>query len=81
MSVSPVSPRNRRNVSSQANPQFHMTFEGGAHGFLVSVYTDPRVPLPLRIDAARTCIGYEKPKLAAIAVKDASDPPPVIDRG
>jgi hypothetical protein len=55
-------------------------FEGDAHAFLVTVYKDPRLPLPIRIEAAKACVGYEKPKLAAIAVKDANDLPAVIDR-
>src|SRR5215212_7891090 len=55
-------------------------FEGDAHAFLVTVYKDPRMPLPLRIDAAKACLGFEKPKLAAIAVKQADNEPPVIDR-
>jgi hypothetical protein len=44
-------------------------FKGDAHALLVLVYSDPRQPIELRIDAAKAAIGYEKPKLASIDAK------------
>lgn len=41
-------------------------FLGDSHDFLMTIYKDPTQPMPLRIDAAKASIGYEKPKLAAI---------------
>ena len=41
-------------------------FEGEAHELLMAVYKDQDLPLPIRIDAAKAAIGYEKPKLAAV---------------
>src|SRR4051812_38879126 len=55
-------------------------FDGDAHGFLVTVYKDPRIPMPFRLDAAKACIPYEKPRLAAITHKNSEDLPPVVDR-
>lgn len=45
-------------------------FVGDAHAFLVSIYKDPQQPLDLRMEAAGKAIRYEKPALAAVAVKD-----------
>lgn len=41
-------------------------FKGDAHAFLIAVYKNPDNPLPVRIDAAKAAIGFEKPKLAAL---------------
>jgi hypothetical protein len=35
----------------------------------MAVYKDPRQPIELRLDAAKTAIPYEKPRLAAIEGK------------
>jgi hypothetical protein len=42
-------------------------FEGDAHALLVSIYKDPSRPISVRVDAAKAAIGYEKPRLAAVA--------------
>lgn len=49
-------------------------FEGDAHALLVAVYKDGDLPLPVRIDAAKAAIRYEKPALAPqdAAAKDPS---------
>lgn len=45
-------------------------FVGDAHAFLVSIYKDPQQPLDLRMEAAGKAIRYEKPALAAVAMRD-----------
>lgn len=40
-------------------------FDGDAHALLMAVYKDKGLELPLRIDAAKAAIRYEKPALAA----------------
>jgi hypothetical protein len=42
-------------------------FEGDAHSLLMAVYKDTSKPLELRIQAAKAAIGFEKPRLAAVA--------------
>lgn len=50
-------------------------FRGDAHALLISVYKDPSHPLPLRLDAAKAAISFEKPKLAAVEHSgDAENP-------
>lgn len=44
-------------------------FEGDAHALLVTVYKDPQHDWPLRIDAAKAAIRFEKPALAATDIK------------
>ncbi|MGH8137171.1 MAG: hypothetical protein ACREVV_03100 [Steroidobacteraceae bacterium] len=41
-------------------------FQGDAHALLVAIYKDENKPLPLRLDAAKAAIGYEKPRLSTI---------------
>lgn len=41
-------------------------FEGDSHALLMTVYKDPAQEWPIRIDAAKAAIRYEKPSLAAI---------------
>lgn len=41
-------------------------FHGDAHALLMAVYKDQSHPLPLRIDAAKAAISFEKPKLGAV---------------
>lgn len=41
-------------------------FQGDAHTLLMAVYKDPAHDWPLRIEAAKAAIGYEKPKLASV---------------
>ena len=35
--------------------------------FLRAVYTDPRLPMATRIDAAKACAAYEHPRLQQVA--------------
>ena len=41
-------------------------FDGLAIDFLQLIYRDSSQPLPLRLDAAKTAIGYETPRLNAV---------------
>lgn len=50
-------------------------FKGDAHALLMTVYKDPTHPIPLRIDAAKAAISFEKPKLAAVTHSGDSDAP------
>lgn len=48
-------------------------FEGDAHAFLVSIYKNPANELPVRIDAAKAAVRYEKPALSSVDARvDAS---------
>lgn len=52
-------------------------FQGDAHALLLAVYSDPRVKLSTRIDAAKAAAPYEKPRLATVENKtdlSVSDP-------
>src|SRR5579872_1534516 len=44
-------------------------FKWDAHTWLCVIYKDPRQPIEVRLEAAKAALPYEKPKLAAIAVK------------
>jgi type III secretory pathway component EscU len=50
-------------------------FKGDAHAFLCILYKDEDQPMPVRIDAAKAAIAYEKPKLQSTALTspDGSD--------
>ena len=50
-------------------------FKGDAHALLMAIYKDPTHPMPLRIDAAKAAIGFEKPKLAALQHSGDKDNP------
>jgi hypothetical protein len=54
-------------------------FKGDAHEYLVSIYKDPTIPMPFRVDAAKASIPYEKPRLAAITVTPSHELPPVVE--
>jgi hypothetical protein len=41
------------------------SFEGDAYAFLLCVFKDPKHDMRLRLDAAKTAIGYERPRLQA----------------
>ena len=41
-------------------------FDGDAHALLIAIYKDGRLPVELRVDAAKAAIGYEKPRLSSI---------------
>jgi hypothetical protein len=38
-------------------------FSGDAHAFLVWTYKNSKLPVELRLDAAKAAIGYERPRL------------------
>jgi hypothetical protein len=44
-------------------------FQGDAHALLMAVYKNPANELPLRVDAAKAAIRYEKPALSSIDAK------------
>jgi hypothetical protein len=44
-------------------------FEGDAHALLMTVYKNPENEWPLRVDAAKAAIRYEKPALSSIEAK------------
>ena len=48
-------------------------FEGDAHAFLMAVYKDPKQPLDLRVDAAKSAIRYEKPALSTVDVTSLNE--------
>lgn len=50
-------------------------FDGDSHALLMAVYKNLDLPLPLRLDAAKAAIGYEKPKLAAVQHSGDPDSP------
>lgn len=54
-------------------------FTGDAHEYLMSIYKNTEIPMPFRLDAAKACIPYEKPRLAAIMHKNADDLPPLVE--
>ena len=41
-------------------------FTGDSHALLMMIYKDPSMPMLIRIDAAKTAIGFEKPRLASV---------------
>lgn len=41
-------------------------FDGDSHALLMAVYKDGRLPLSVRLDAAKAAIGFEKPRLSNI---------------
>lgn len=44
-------------------------FDGDAHALLMTVYKDPLKEWPLRVDAAKAAIRYEKPALASATLQ------------
>jgi len=56
-------------------------FTGDAHEFLMAVYKNPEMPLPVRVDAAKAAVGYEKPKLQAIEHSGNEDAPVFVVSG
>lgn len=41
-------------------------FQGNSHAYLMSIYKDPKQATPVRIDAAKAALPFEKPRLAAV---------------
>ncbi len=44
-------------------------FSGDAHALLMGVYKDQKLPIDLRVQASKTAIGYEKPRLTSVEAK------------
>lgn len=55
-------------------------FEGDAHALLMAVYKDPGHEWPLRVDAAKAAIRYEKPALANVQAEVQADVRARIDK-
>ena len=64
--------REAAQVIEQALPD---AFKGDAHALLMAVYKDTTHPLPVRIDAAKAAISFERPKLAAVTHAGDADNP------
>ena len=64
--------REAAQVIEQALPD---AFKGDAHALLMAVYKDVTHPLPVRIDAAKAAISFERPKLAAVTHAGDADNP------
>lgn len=47
-------------------------FEGDAHTLLMAVYKNQDLPLPIRLDAAKAAIKFEKPALQATTVQHSN---------
>lgn len=60
-------------ASSDAGREIVGRFQGDAHAYMVEVYQNPDYPPELRLDAAKAAAPYEKPRLAALAVKTTTD--------
>ena len=50
-------------------------FTGDSHELLMAVYKDVTMPWPMRLDAAKAAISYEKPRLAAVEHSGNQDKP------
>jgi hypothetical protein len=44
-------------------------FEGDAHTLLRSIYMDIAQPMEMRLEAARACLPFERPRLAAVQAR------------
>jgi hypothetical protein len=53
-------------VADKVIKHINGAFEGDSHEFLMTIYKNPQFPIPLRLDAAKAAISYEKPRLAAV---------------
>jgi len=53
-------------VAKQIADAIPGAFAGDAHALLVAVYKDPSLEWPMRIDAAKAAVRYEKPALASV---------------
>lgn len=49
-------------------------FKGDAHALLRLVYRDPRLPLEMRVDAAKAAVRFERPALTAAHVQHSNAP-------
>jgi hypothetical protein len=74
----PKGARNRRTVETEAriaeaaaevSHALPQAFQGDAHALLMMVYKNPANELPLRLDAAKAAIRFEKPALSSVEAK------------
>ena len=47
-------------------------FEGDSYAFLATLYKNKDLPLAVRLDAAKTAIAYERPRLSNVAMTTKS---------
>jgi hypothetical protein len=47
-------------------------FEGDSYAFLATLYKNKELPLAVRLDAAKTAIAYERPRLSNVAMTTKS---------
>jgi hypothetical protein len=52
--------------------QLEEPFEGDGYAFLATVYKDTRQPIGVRLDAAKTAIAYERPRLSNVEMTTRS---------
>jgi hypothetical protein len=52
--------------------QLEEPFEGDGYAFLATVYKDKQQPIGVRMDAAKTAIAYERPRLSNVAMTTRS---------
>ena len=55
-----------RKAAATLAEQIPGCFEGDSHALLMAVYKDPENALPIRVDAAKAALAYEKPRLSAV---------------
>jgi len=55
-----------RQVAETIHETVDGAFDGDAHALMMTVYKDPRHDWPVRLDAAKAAIRYEKPALANV---------------
>lgn len=71
----PTGAKNKQTVAREAKMQeaaqaisevIEGAFDGDSHTLLMTVYKDPAQPWPIRLDAAKAALPYEKQRLAAV---------------
>jgi hypothetical protein len=60
-------------VSAKINDALGMgAFDGDALALMVAIYSDTRQPMSLRLDAAKSAIPFERPRLSTVDAKVTS---------
>ena len=54
-------------------------FTGTSHDYLMGLYKDPDMPVETRMDAAKACLPYERPRLSSIEVGGSGGQPIVVN--
>jgi hypothetical protein len=52
--------------------QLEEPFEGDSYAFLATLYKDKNLPLHVRLDAAKTAVAYERPRLSNVEMTTRS---------